>query len=267
MANTENSVVYSEISMKDFVELRKKIIDTTLACNKSNFDYSFIQTEKMFWEQLSKVSNSVVVVMDIHKDKPLFISQTIFNSLGSTASLFSENISEALNKYIHPSDLQSLIERKFYNLCFLFDVPILHKYDYKEIYQYRIKSADRYIWVIEQQQVLHLDEYNNTRITLSIIDISPNQREDNKFASDILNYKTGEILSLDKIPPITILLTERETEILKMIQNGFLSKEISDKLSISFHTVNTHRQNILKKLNANNSLEAINYAKKLGLLS
>ena len=67
--------------MKDFVELRKKIIDATLACNKSNFDYSFIKTEKIFWEQLSKVSNSVVVVMDIHKDEPLFISQTIFNSL------------------------------------------------------------------------------------------------------------------------------------------------------------------------------------------
>lgn len=254
--------------MKDFIELRKKIIDATLAYNKSNFDYSFIKTEKIFWEQLSKVSNSVVVVMDIHKDEPLFISQTIFNSLGLTASLFSENISEALNKHVHPSDLQLLIERKFYNLCFLFDVPIASKYDYKEIYQYRIKSADRYIWVIEQQQVLHLDEYNNARITLSIIDVSPNQGDGNKFASDILNYKTGEILSLDKIPSIsTILLTERETEILKMIQSGFLSKEISDKLSISFHTVNTHRQNILKKLNANNSLEAINYAKKLGLLS
>lgn len=254
--------------MKDFVELRRKIIDATIACNKSNFDYSFIKTEKIFWEQLSKIGNSVVVVMDIHNDKPLFISQSLFNSLGLTASLFSENISEALNRYIHPSDLQLLIERKFYNLCFLFDLPISQKLDYKEIYQYRIKSADRYVWVIEQQQVLHLDEYENIRITLSVVDISPNQGDDNKFASDILNYKTGQILSLDKTPPIsTVLLTEREAEILKMIQNGFLSKEISDKLSISFHTVNTHRQNILKKLKANNSLEAISYAKKLGLLS
>lgn len=254
--------------MKDFVELRRKIIDATIACNKSNFDYSFIKTEKIFWEQLSKIGNSVVVVMDIHNDKPLFISQSLFNSLGLTASLFSENISEALNRYIHPSDLQLLIERKFYNLCFLFDLPISQKLDYKEIYQYRIKSADRYVWVIEQQQVIHLDEYENIRITLSVVDISPNQGDDNKFASDILNYKTGQILSLDKTPPIrTVLLTEREAEILKMIQNGFLSKEISDKLSISFHTVNTHRQNILKKLKANNSLEAISYAKKLGLLS
>lgn len=256
--------------MKDFIELRRKIIDSTISYNMSNFDYSFIETEKPFWEQLSKGSNSVVVVMDIYKDKPLFVSQKILESFGLDTSNFVENISEALNKYIYISDLEFLAEWKFYNLCFLIDSPISQKKDYKELYQYRIKSIDRNIWVVEQQQVLHLDEFGNIRITLSIIDISPNQGDDNKFTSNILNYKTGEILSLDKKHYdniSTIILTERETEILKMIQNGFLSKEISDKLSISFHTVNTHRQNILKKLNANNSLEAVNYAKKLGLLS
>lgn len=64
---------------------------------------------------------------------------------------------------------------------------------------------------------------------------------------------------------IPIHLTDREKEILEMIRQGYLSKEISEKLSISFNTVNTHRQNILKKLNANNSFEAISYAKRLGL--
>jgi len=51
-----------------------------------------------------------------------------------------------------------------------------------------------------------------------------------------------------------------------LVKDGFLSKEISDKLSISTHTVNTHRQRILEKLGVNNSMEAINYAAQLGLI-
>ena len=51
-----------------------------------------------------------------------------------------------------------------------------------------------------------------------------------------------------------------------MVYEGMLSKEISDKLSISIHTVNGHRQRILEKLGVDNVVEAINYARKLRLL-
>jgi two-component system, NarL family, response regulator NreC len=43
-------------------------------------------------------------------------------------------------------------------------------------------------------------------------------------------------------------LTERETEILKLVALGNASKEIADKLNISTHTVITHRKNITEKL-------------------
>ncbi len=42
-------------------------------------------------------------------------------------------------------------------------------------------------------------------------------------------------------------LTERETEILKLICQGFLNKEIADNLNISIHTVISHRKNIVEK--------------------
>lgn len=43
-------------------------------------------------------------------------------------------------------------------------------------------------------------------------------------------------------------LTERETEVLKLVSLGNASKEIADKLNISTHTVITHRKNITEKL-------------------
>jgi DNA-binding CsgD family transcriptional regulator len=60
-------------------------------------------------------------------------------------------------------------------------------------------------------------------------------------------------------------LTKREKEILGLIASGLLSKEIADKLFISVNTVNTHRQRILEKLDAGNSMEAIKYASSLGI--
>ena len=59
----------------------------------------------------------------------------------------------------------------------------------------------------------------------------------------------------------------REMEILRLIQRGFLSKEIADKLCISIHTVHIHRQNLLRKLGVQNSLEAIRLGQESGLLS
>ena len=61
-------------------------------------------------------------------------------------------------------------------------------------------------------------------------------------------------------------LTEREIEILKLIAEGFSNKEIGSKLFISHRTVDTHRTNLMKKLNANNIAGLISYAIKNGLV-
>jgi DNA-binding NarL/FixJ family response regulator len=84
----------------------------------------------------------------------------------------------------------------------------------------------------------------------------------------LLNYKKGKFVSSFPESQQSSIsgLTKREKEILKLIRDGLLSKEISDKLFISIYTVNTHRQHILEKLGADNSIEAVNYASQLGLL-
>jgi len=43
-------------------------------------------------------------------------------------------------------------------------------------------------------------------------------------------------------------LTKRETEVLRLLTQGLLNKEIADKLGISLHTVISHRKNIISKL-------------------
>lgn len=55
-------------------------------------------------------------------------------------------------------------------------------------------------------------------------------------------------------------LTKREMEILKLICDGYSSKDISEKLFISINTVETHRKRILLKLNVKNSVGVVKYA-------
>ncbi len=55
-------------------------------------------------------------------------------------------------------------------------------------------------------------------------------------------------------------LTSREKEVLRMVGNGFTSSEIANELSISLKTVNTHRSNIITKLNLKSLSELIRYA-------
>lgn len=61
-------------------------------------------------------------------------------------------------------------------------------------------------------------------------------------------------------------LTEREVEIIQEIAGGLTSKQIADKLHISTHTVQTHRKNIMRKLQVGSVSELILYAIRMGLV-
>lgn len=55
-------------------------------------------------------------------------------------------------------------------------------------------------------------------------------------------------------------LTEREVEILKLIEKEFSNKQIAEQLFISERTVETHRKNIFRKTNTNSVIGLVKYA-------
>lgn len=61
------------------------------------------------------------------------------------------------------------------------------------------------------------------------------------------------------------ILTTRERELLKLITEGYKNKEIADSLCISLKTVETHRTNLMKKLNVHNVAELISVAGEIGI--
>ncbi len=62
------------------------------------------------------------------------------------------------------------------------------------------------------------------------------------------------------------LLTPAERKCTEKIALGKTTKEIAAEKNLSFHTVNSHRKNIFRKLGVNNVHEATKYAMKAGIV-
>ena len=59
-----------------------------------------------------------------------------------------------------------------------------------------------------------------------------------------------------------MILTKREKQILRLIVSEYSSKDIATELSISIHTVESHRKNLYKKTKAQSIIGLVNYAYK-----
>lgn len=231
-------------------------------------DYSVFDRHVPMLHMLSSVSNSGISVFDLHKKEHLYYSPNFCLFLGYDLNDIIQQGHHYLDAKVHPDDSVVLLKNGISILKLYFEFSREEKLNYKFITEYRIQNtAGEYVRVIEQHQPLELDKYGHLWLAVSTVDISPNQGKFDGVNAKMLHLKTGEIIPLpnENSKPETEL-TKREKEILRLVHTGLLSKEISDHLSISIHTVNTHRQRLLEKLGANNSMEAVVFASRLGLL-
>jgi DNA-binding NarL/FixJ family response regulator len=75
------------------------------------------------------------------------------------------------------------------------------------------------------------------------------------LSKQLANENNPENNTLDKFQ----LLSSRELQIIGFVRKGATSKDIASVLNITFRTVETHRYNILKKLQVKNSTSLVNY--------
>lgn len=90
-----------------------------------------------------------------------------------------------------------------------------------------------------------------------------------QFFSDSISkilYESYINVIKEKQAPDKRSLTTRETEVIKLISDGYSYKEIAKKLNISARTVETHRNNILEKLELKNNIEIVKYAIKSNIV-
>jgi DNA-binding NarL/FixJ family response regulator len=91
---------------------------------------------------------------------------------------------------------------------------------------------------------------------------------DTVFTPGLAGLVLGEYRRLSDAPAATQdtpRLTERETEVLRLVAKGLSYKQIAERLFLSHRTVQNHVQNTLRKLQMHNRVELVRYAIEQGL--
>lgn len=94
---------------------------------------------------------------------------------------------------------------------------------------------------------------------------------DNYFSIDVANKMMTRLISakpsdIMELSPDDLQLTKREIEVIRLIAEGLTSQDIALRLYISPRTVDTHRRNLLQKLNVRNTAELVKFAIKHNIL-
>jgi DNA-binding NarL/FixJ family response regulator len=104
----------------------------------------------------------------------------------------------------------------------------------------------------EKQELIHALETIQNGATYFCKEVAEKNKENNsKIKSETLQITE---------------LSDREREILILIAQEFTGSEIAENTFISLNTVNTHRRNLLSKLNVKNTAGLVKYAIEYGLL-
>lgn len=112
-----------------------------------------------------------------------------------------------------------------------------------------------------------LKNTDETELTDAIIKVGQGSTYLSKEVDDVWTLFLGNKMKLElrQDKHLKLDLSDRELEIIRMICLQCSTQEMADKLSLSYNTVNSHRYNIMKKLDTDNAVGIAIFAVKNGL--
>jgi len=236
----QNDLVIGQLQLE--LGLNKKLLNFFQAGNHFYFVFNFINISFEF------VSDDVLPVLGY--DPPEF-----------NIGLLLENI--------HPDDRPWFLNFESKGREFFTTLPVEKLTRYKARYDFRVRKKDReYLRLLIQIMVLEHDDEGQIFRNLGVFtDITHLKHEGKPMLSFIGFDGEPSYIDVDVKEVFTVsteYLTKREKQILQLIVEGKLSKEIGEILHISKQTVDTHRNNMLVKNKLRNTSELIAKAIRQG---
>lgn len=239
----------------------KTVTDSDISVSSSMLQSQLDAYKRLF--NIFQAGNYYYIVFNMFKSELDYVDENVTRVLGYSPGEFTI---ECLMNNIHPDDKACFLNFEHRVVEFFKALPFEKVSKYKVQYDIRVKSKDnRYVRLLHQALQIDYDEKNYYR-TLSLhTDISHIKKEGEPCFSLIgldgepsyYNIQDANVFtkSYDRF-------TKREREILKCIIEGKSSKEITNELYISLHTVNKHRKNMLAKAGAKTPVELVKMAIK-----
>lgn len=216
---------------------------------------------KKFWN-FFLIGDSYYFIINHHTLTVEFVSKEMEILMGYSTSEFDIPF---MNDKIHPDDRSWFLSVGSGIINFFSQLPVEKFMKYKMRYDIRFRKKNgEYARILYQGVLLEHDEQGKFLRTLSVhTDITYLKKEGKPILSFI--GMEGEPSFID-VGSQTIFiedkneLTAREKQVLTLLIEGKLSKEISSILNISKQTVDTHRKNMLHKKNLKTTGELVGKA-------
>ncbi len=246
----------NEFSRQDFTNSREDL------------DAVELDKYKRITSGYATIENAIAVLSDMHANTSYIYYGDFSDVLGLGKMTDKEDRigsiwEEEILKLVSPDDLHNkyLHELRFFH--FVKHLPKGRRHHYYLANKLRMKdSAGNYHAVLHR--LFYVPEPNGNSLWLALCLYTP-LTVDLPNGSVVINSVTGETEGLEVKNDLKIL-SDRERQVLRLIDKGLMSKNIAERLSISINTVSRHRQEILSKLQVKNSIEACRIAKDLGLI-
>ena len=223
---------------------------------QENIKTSYSREKKIFISKMSHLlkaydsSTSLMVgICLIEKNHFFYCSSKLKKVLGDCCSNLIEEGWDFLYSQINSTELDSVKNKiaAFLAKPYLQNLITL---------KYHITNCYGKNNFIKHEIIIHQIENHLFAINY-FFDIT--EKEQIKYGNET-NSKTFNSESLNKN---SLIISSREKEVLKLIGDGFSSKEIADRLFISNHTAVSHRKNLIKKFQVKNTAHLIKKASTL----
>lgn len=251
-------MVKKQNSNQSYVYHRRKIINQKTLMNPSETlltTYSPIEERILFSKFLKiqntceQLKNTMIGIYLIKEDRFMYCNQVFENMFGYRAQCLVQGgwkFWYSLIKNPHAEEVKFKVIDFFKNSTVKNELTL--KYPIRDS-----TGNEKFI----QHELFHYN-YRKKSFTLNYcFDISEKKEIENCLTHQ-LGYK-----SLQRNNSICIPISLREKEVLKLIADGYSSKQIADKLCISNHTAISHRKSLIQKFEVKNTAQLIKQASKV----
>jgi DNA-binding CsgD family transcriptional regulator len=231
--------------------------------------YDLLLKENPVMDIILNAGPSLIIIADMRTSEYVHVTRNCEQLLGYTAEEIRQAGMEHLVNLIHPEDIDDYKEAVKVVWEFLLALPAEKRKYYKTSADFRVKvKAGAYKRVLQQNTPLQTDKAGNIVLLLMVFtDISHLNHQKGVSAAIISTENDGYLVweARDTQLKKQLTFSRREREIIKLLAEGFSSKQIAETLHLSEYTVSTHRRNMLDKTNLPNARALVNFAISRGM--
>ncbi|GGF70709.1 LuxR C-terminal-related transcriptional regulator [Wenyingzhuangia marina] len=249
--------------MQKIIELFKEVFDTHQEYLGTVVEHHIQKLREL--DEYLPPTQSFFIVTNTSKQTYEFVSKNFEVALGLDRNRMTTEGLSYWFSHFHPEDIPlwmgALEDMMIYTMT-----QVAEEDRTKLCYTWNIRvknSKGEYVNIFEHQTPTYFDEQGKPIIGIShgsvtgngerkpIIGVIKKLNDQNEYETIYYKNYSQKLLSIS--------LSNREQDVIRLLALNKTSKEIGEKLFISQHTVDGHRRSILKKLNFSSTQELVHY--------